>query len=361
MAGEQQRVVVIGATGYTGRLVAAELQRAGEPFVLVGRRAEPLEQLAAELGELATPWVADVSATDALADVVRTGAVVINCAGPFTGLAEPVVRACVEAGTHYLDTTGEQGFMRDIYARFHEPALAAGVSVVPAMAFEYALGDCAVAIGAEGLTPPLRTVDVIYAWGDGTSSRGTRRTFVRILSRRGVILEHEELRRRPQGARRRTVRISSGGDLQAVLFTAGEVLTVPRHVPSETVRGWAVLGSTTARMVPFFAPALPLVVTLFRPLIEAMATRQPDPEPAEREASRFTVRAELHDRNGLRRAIELRGRDAYALTAAIAVAGARRVLEPDAPRGALSPAQLVRPRAFIAALARRGLRLVENA
>jgi short subunit dehydrogenase-like uncharacterized protein len=361
MSREQQTVVLIGATGYTGRLVAHEIQRAGHPCVLVARRADRVEALAAELGELATYRVADVTDADALAETVRAGAVVINCAGPFIGLAEPVVRACIDAGTHYVDTTGEQGFMRTVYSRFHEAALDAGVSVVPAMAFEYALGDCAAAIGAAGLTQPLRTVDVIYAWGDGTSSKGTRRTIVRVLSRRGVVLEHEHLRRRPQGARRRDVRISSGGTLKAVLFASGEVLTVPRHLQSETVQGWVVLGSATARVVPLLAPVVPLVVTLLRPLIEAMATRRPDPEPAERETSRFTIRVELHDRNGLRRAVELRGRDPYAVTAAAAGAGARRALEPDAPRGTQSPAQFMRPRPFLTSLARKGVRLVENA
>jgi short subunit dehydrogenase-like uncharacterized protein len=360
MIREEQRVVVIGATGYTGRLVVQELQDQGLPLVVVGRRGSAVEELAAEVGALATPMVADVTDGDSLAAAVRAGAVVINCAGPFSELGLPVVQACVDAGTHYVDTTGEQSFMREVYSRFPEPAAKAGVAVVPAMAFEYALGDCAVALGAKALTRPLRTVDVIYAWGDSTSSRGTRRTIVRMLRRRGLVLEHQQLRRRPQGGGRRSVRISSGGERQAFMFSAGEVLTVPRHVDVETVRGWAVLDSGAARFIPFVAPVVPLVVTVFRPLIEAMATRRPDPEPEEREQSRFTVRAELHDRNGLRRAVELRGRDPYALTAAIAVAGARRALEPGAPTGVLSPAQFVRPRPFLAGLARKALRLVEN-
>jgi short subunit dehydrogenase-like uncharacterized protein len=360
MSREQENVVVIGATGYTGRLVAAELQRQGQPVVLVGRREAALEQLASELGELAIPMVGDVTSPESLAAVVGAGDVVINCAGPFSSLGPPVVQACIEAGTHYLDISGEQGFIREVYARFGPAAAEAGVVVAPAMAFEYALGDCAVALVAAGLTRPLRSVDVIYAWADPITSRGTRRTVVRVLGRKGVILEDDELRRRPQGSRHRTVRISSGGTLHAVLFTSGEVLTVPRHVEAETVRAWAVLGSRTARILPFLAPALPVAATALRPIIERLATRRPDPEPAQREASRFTIRAEIHDRNGLRRAIELRGRDPYALTAAIAVAGARRVLEADAPRGVLAPAELMPARPFLLALARRGLRLVEN-
>jgi short subunit dehydrogenase-like uncharacterized protein len=361
MSPDKNTVVVIGATGYTGRLVTRELQRRGLPFVITGRRLDALEQLETELDGLATPRIADVTDPDSLGEAVGAGDVVINCAGPFTELGMPVVRACIDAGVHYVDITGEQTFIRDVYTRFDGPAMDARVSVVPAMAFEYALGDCAVALGAEPLNRPLRTVDVIYAWGDTTSSRGTRRTAVRMLSRRGVVLEHEQTRRRAQGARRRTVRISSGGPLQAVLFTSGEVITVPRHVESETVRGWAVVGSGMARIAPLIAPVLPIAVTILRPLIEVIAARRPDPEPADREASRFTIRAEVHDRTGLRRAVELRGRDPYTVTAAVAVAGARRVLEQGVPRGVLSPAQLMDPRSFLTSLSRRGVRLVENA
>jgi short subunit dehydrogenase-like uncharacterized protein len=176
-----------------------------------------------------------------------------------------------------------------------------------------------------------------------------------------MVLENGRLRRRAQGSDRRTVRIASGAPLPAVLFTSGEVVTVPRHLQVESVRGWAVVGSTRARLLPLVAGLAPFVITLLRPLIEAFAVRKSDPDPEDREKSEFSIRVELHDRTGIRRAIELRGRDPYAVTAATIVAGARRALEAGAPRGVLTPAQLVAPRPFLTALATRGLRLVENA
>lgn len=354
-------MVVIGATGYTGRLVATEIRRLDQPFVIAGRNDEKVARLAAELGELALPRVVDVRDPESLSAVLTPGAAVINCAGPFTDLGEPVVRACIDAGAHYLDTTGEQGFMRMVQTRHHQAALGAGVSVVPAMAFEYALGDCAVAVGGAGMALPLRTVDVIYAWRGAASSRGTRRTVLRMLGRRGIIMDRGEPRRTAQGAERRTVSLSSADLAQAVLFTSGEVVTVPAHLDADTIKGWMVMGSRTARIVPFLSFVLPLLVPLLRPVLEAIVTRRPDPEPAERGASWFTIRVELHGRTGVRRAVELRGRDPYRLTAAIAVAGALRALETNAPRGVLAPAQLVEPRPFLIGLGRHGLRLVENA
>jgi short subunit dehydrogenase-like uncharacterized protein len=361
MHDDTRQVIVLGATGYTGRLVVRELERLKLPALVTGRDPRRLDHLAAELGTGMTSRVVDVTDVATLETALAPGAAVINCAGPFVDLGEPVVQACIRAGAHYVDTTGEQSFMRQVFTRYHDPALEAGVSVVPAMAFEYALADCAVAIGARGMATPLRSADIVYAWHHAATSRGTRRTAVRMLSRRGVVLHHGRPRRRAQGAERRTVRISSGGPHHAALFTSGEVLTVPRHVDVESIRGWAVLSAGKARLAPWVAPALPVLVTLLRPLIEVLATRRPDPEPDDREASRFTIRVELHDRTGVRRAVELRGRDPYTLTAAAVVAGARRLIESDPPRGVLAPAQLVEPRRFLHAMSGRGLRLVENA
>jgi short subunit dehydrogenase-like uncharacterized protein len=354
-------IVVLGATGYTGQLVAAELRRLGHRFVIAGRSDEKVAQLAAEIGELASPCVVDVRDPASLAAAITPGSAVINCAGPFTDLGETVVTACIEAGAHYLDTTGEQGFIRLVQTRHSEAALAAGVSVVPAMAFEYALGDCAVAVASAGMAVPLRSVDIFYAWRGAVTSRGTRRTAVRMAGRRGVVLDQGEIRRTAMASARRTVSLSSGDLAHAVLFPSGEVVTVPTHIESGTIRGWMVLGSRAARLARVVAPVLPIVATVFRPLLEAIVTRRPDPEPEDRAATWFTIRAELHGRTGVRRAVELRGRDPYALTAIIAVAGALRVLESDAPRGVVAPARLVAPRPFLLDLARHGLRLVENA
>jgi short subunit dehydrogenase-like uncharacterized protein len=359
--GEQPAITVIGATGFVGRLVARELARQDRPFRLTGRDADRLAALVEPLGADVETRIVDVRDADSLAAAIQPGDAVINCAGPFTEWGDPVIRTCLDARAHYLDTTGEQTFMRRVMDQYDERAHAAGVSVVPAMAFEYALADCAAALGGRGLAKPLRSVDAIYSWRTPASSRGTRRTVVRMLGRRGVILEGGRLRSRAQGSRRRAVQLSAGRPRQAVMFTSGEVITVPRHLETDAVRGWAVVGGRTARLVPLLSPFLPVIVPFLRPLIEAIATRAPDPNETVRAASEFTIRVELHDRTGIRRATELRGRDPYAITAAATVAGARRALAADAPRGVLAPAQLVEPRQFLAELARMGLRVVDSA
>ena len=341
-------IVVIGATGYTGGLVARALTHGRDSVVLAARDPDRLAEAAAGAGNPPTQPV-DVTDPGSLRSLIREGDAVINTAGPFTELGDPVVAACVDIGAHYLDTTGEQPFMKATYERYHDAARRAGVSVVNAMAFEYALGDCAVALAADGLGP-LRSLDVVYAWGGTASSRGTRRTVLRMLGR-GAHQRHDgAYHRRPAGTGSRRVTLASGRTLHAVQFGAGEVVTAPRYLEVRDARGWVVVGKTAARIAPVVAPALPYVMPLLRPVLQPLATWKPDPTPAEREASDFTIRVELEAADGAKAALEVQGSDPYGLTADAAIHGARRVLEPDAPRGVLAPSQLVEPRAFLDAM-----------
>ena len=346
-------LVVIGATGYTGALIARELGRQpdGPPVLLAARDPARLAAVAEEtgLGATAVVDVADPASLDAL---IQPGDAVINTAGPFTDLGEPVVRACVGRGAHYLDTTGEQPFMQTMRDRYHDAAVEAGVAVVNGMAWEYAYGDCAVAVLADG-RGPIRSLDVIYAWGGTVSSTGTRRTIVRMLGQRGWVRTGGRFRPEPMGARHRTVTLANGKTLHAAGFGAGEVVTAPRYLDVDNARGWMVMSPRSARLLPFVAPALPFLGPLLRPVLEPIVTRRPDPTPAERESSTFTIRVELEPVDGPPLAAEIQGVDPYGLTAVAAIHGGTRCLAPDPPAGVLAPAQLVDPRSLLDVLAPR--------
>ncbi|HUG41194.1 MAG TPA: saccharopine dehydrogenase NADP-binding domain-containing protein, partial [Longimicrobiales bacterium] len=342
--------------------VAADLAGGPGSFVLAGRDRGKVERLAAEVGGVAGAEVVDVRDRASLERLIRGGDAVINCAGPFSELGEPVVARCVEAGASYVDTTGEQPWMRAMRERYHDAALAAGVPVVNGMAFEWALGDCAAALLAARLRGrtadagrALRTLDVIYAWGGAASSRGTRRTSIRILGARAWELEGGRWRLRAPASRRRRVRFAGGRERWGIAFGAGEVVTVPRWSAAETVRGWLAVRRRNAVLARVVSPALPVLVPLLRPLLEPLATRAADPTLEERRASVFTIRLEAEAADGSRAAVEVRGADPYGLTAAIAVAGSRRTLEAGPPAGVLAPSQLVDPAVLLESLAPRGV------
>ena len=147
-------VVVFGATGVTGRRVAAYLaERAAESdlrWAAAGRDAGRLARTLGGIGVSAPETlVADSADPGSLAAVASRARVVLNLVGPYTLHGRPVIEACVAGGAHYVDLTGELPFVRGIIDDFDGPALAAGVKVVEVCGFEALPPDLAIALVAE--------------------------------------------------------------------------------------------------------------------------------------------------------------------------------------------------------------------
>ncbi|HEX5894664.1 MAG TPA: saccharopine dehydrogenase NADP-binding domain-containing protein, partial [Solirubrobacterales bacterium] len=174
-------IAVYGATGYTGRLVVTELADADADFLVSGRSREKLDDLTEQLNLDVPARVASVSDDDSLRNLLADCSVVIDCAGPFVRIGEPVLRAAVETSTHYLDTTGEQPYMKMAFERYGPGAAEAGVAVIPAMGFDYAPGDMLASLTAVGMGE-VDEVVLAYAWKGFTPSQGTARTTLEILS-----------------------------------------------------------------------------------------------------------------------------------------------------------------------------------
>ena len=108
------RIVLFGATGYTGRLTAERLVALGERPLLAGRSEERLASLAADLGGL--EWQrADVFRRNSVFDLVEEGDVLVSTVGPFAKWGEPAVGAAIAARGTYLDSTGEPPFIRRVF------------------------------------------------------------------------------------------------------------------------------------------------------------------------------------------------------------------------------------------------------
>jgi short subunit dehydrogenase-like uncharacterized protein len=143
-------VVVFGATGFVGRLVAGYLAEHAPEEVrvgLAGRSEARLKQVRAGLGSVAAQWpliVADSSDPDSLAALARTARVVATTVGPYRPRGLPLVAACAEAATDYVDLTGEVLFERDSIDRYHKVAAGTGARIVHACGFDSIPSDLGV-------------------------------------------------------------------------------------------------------------------------------------------------------------------------------------------------------------------------
>lgn len=143
-------IVLVGATGFVGRLTAAHLRDhapEGVRIAIAGRSRAKLDSVAAELGGAAGSWprlLVDVSDPAACADLARSARLVVTTVGPYALHGRHLVKACAVAGTHYADLTGEVLFARDSAEAFHDVAHRSGARIVHSCGFDSIPSDLGV-------------------------------------------------------------------------------------------------------------------------------------------------------------------------------------------------------------------------
>jgi len=179
------RVIILGATGYTGRLVAEAATRAGMAPVLAGRHPDALAALRADLAALApfgkepTVQIADAADAVSVRALVRDARdVLVTTVGPFVRLGRPAVEAAIDAGCGYIDSTGEPDFIRTIFETYGPQAQVSGARLFTAMGYDYVPGNLAGALAmrdaiADGRIPDRVEVGY-FVKGSGGFSSGTK-------------------------------------------------------------------------------------------------------------------------------------------------------------------------------------------
>lgn len=170
-------LVLFGATGFTGGLIAEYLQRRTSlRWALAGRDRSKLESRRAELEQSRTPiGIVEADSLDpaSLHAMARQAKVVISTVGPYTKYGEPLVAACVAEGTDYVDLTGETQWWQDIVERYHERAAAREVLIIPSCGYDCIPADMGALFCAAQLPrdQPM-TIDA-YARARGSASGGS--------------------------------------------------------------------------------------------------------------------------------------------------------------------------------------------
>ena len=186
-------VLLLGAAGNSGRLIAAELAARGLSVRLAGRRRGPLEDLARALaadGATTDVRTVDVSDAASLAEAIAGVGVVLSTIGPFARQAGPVIDACLAARLPYVDIANEwpavRGLLdRDEQARAHAVTLVTGAGFGPAATETLVLR----LVEQMGVVPDL--VRVAAAAGVTRQSDGVRQTIQESLSQ-GVAITYRD-------------------------------------------------------------------------------------------------------------------------------------------------------------------------
>ena len=192
MTQREYDLVMFGATGFTGALTAGYLARHvpdGCRWALAGRSRDKLEsvrtQLAAVDPDLAglPLLIADVTDAGSLRTVAAMTRVLVTTVGPYLAHGEPLVAACADAGTDYLDLTGESEFVDLMYLRHHARAVETGARLIHCCGFDSIPHDLGVRYTVQQLPlgVPLSVTGVLRA--GGTASGGTVHSAIGVLAR----------------------------------------------------------------------------------------------------------------------------------------------------------------------------------
>ncbi len=325
-------ILIYGATGYTGRLIAKHAVERGARPILAGRALDKVRGVAEPLGLSVRAFdLADPAGADAGLEGV---AAALCVAGPFSATSRPFVDACLRNRVPYLDITGEIDVFEALAARDAE-AKAGGVTLLPGVGFDVVPSDC-LAAHLKRRLPDASDLKLYLSVGTG-ASRGTVKTAVEAIGagtrmrRRGVLLT----RAAPEtgscdfgDGEKATIQVS-WGDVATAFHSTG--------IPNIEVHFEASLAIAALSRAPSFVKSL-LGTGFMQRLLKAQVDRMPEgPSEAARRAGRAVLVGVARNRKGETVRTRLTTPEGYTLTAATAFDAARRVADGEVQAGFQTP------------------------
>lgn len=339
--------LIYGANGYSGELIAREAAARGMTPILAGRSADKLTPLGRELGlpvrvfDLDGPPSGDspASGKTALDEGLDGVGLVLHCAGPFSATSAPMLAACLRAGAHYLDITGEIDVFEHAYTLDAEAA-DAGIVICPGVGFDVIPTDCVAATLAAEVPGAVR-----LALGFDTRagmSPGTLKTSVEGLASGSRVRRGGQLAGVPLGKIRRRVDFGDG-EKDAVAIPWGDVASAYRttgigdiavYIPTSPKRTRGLRLANLARPVVRLGP----VQRFMKRRIERSVS---GPSEQARAEHRTYVWGEVSDAAGETRTARIETANGYDLTVTGSLAFVEFLTTSTPSGGAYTPSQLL--------------------
>lgn len=333
------RLMIYGANGYTGQLIAREAVKRGIKPLLAGRNRDALEDLANQLG--LSRRVFELNHPTEVARNLEGVAVVLHCAGPFSRTAAAMLNACLDVNVHYLDITGEIDVF-EMCHRAHARAQHQGTVVLPGSGFDVVPTDCMAAMLKRRLADATSLVLAFEAGGG--PSPGTAKTSIEGLAKGGRARIDGELVRVPLAWKSRTFE-RNGKARSAMTIPWGDVYTAHVSTGIPNIETYMVVPPKTIqrmRQLRHFQALLKLgfVQNYMRRRVERTT---PGPSADRRRDSGSHVWGEVRNLAGREIKLALTAPNGYDLTVTASLGIAEHLLAlTSAPRGGyFTPSQLM--------------------
>jgi short subunit dehydrogenase-like uncharacterized protein len=329
-------LLIYGANGYTGELIARRAKRTNLalPVILAGRRADAVSKLGKELGYEHRVFGLDDAAS--VSRGIEGAKAVLNCAGPFARTALPMAEACLRAGVHYLDITGEIAVLEALSQR---DALAKerGVTLLPAAGFDVVPSDCLAAEAKHRM--PAATHLALGFRVLARMSRGTSITTIEGAHLGGFVRRDGQLTSVPSGWRTRSMDFGDGPE-KAITIPWGDISTAYRSTRIPNIEVYAavpLLSRVGVRLARFLGPVL-ASPGLKQFLIARLDGQAPGPNEEQRGRTESRFVAEVSDEKGSALSLRLITPEGYELTSWTALELGRRAALGQLPIGYQTPA-----------------------
>jgi len=336
---KNQSWMIYGANGYTGELIARQAVRNGVNPILAGRNKERIQHLANELGldyrvfSLEDPFE--------LVKNLSGISLVLHCAGPFSVTSSPMIEACLEVGSHYLDITGEINVFEHTHAKqLSDRAKGRGIILCSGVGFDVIPTDC-VALKLKELLPEATQLSLGFDSDSGISP-GTFKTMIRGLSSGSAERKAGNIISFPMGKKRRSIDFGRG-DKSATAIPWGDVSTAFYTTQIPAITTWIPMSAARITSVRLFSLAGPLFGTQIvqNGLLKWVDRSISGPDQKSREQAPAFIWGEAQTEDGKRKTVRIQTANVYDVTVYGALAVVERIFESSTlPSGSYTPASL---------------------
>ncbi|NDJ52180.1 MAG: NAD(P)H-binding protein [Chloroflexi bacterium] len=329
--------MLYGAYGYTGELIAEEALRRGHRPLLAGRNSDKLIPLAERLGLDYRVVVLDDP--DGLHEALNEVDLVLHAAGPFLFTAEPMLNACLDTATHYLDITGEISVFDLVFAQ-DDAAREQGIVLIPGVGFDVVPSDCLAKYVADQLPDATQLELAVKALE--SISRGTTLTALESMGPVGFVTRRDDAYQPIRmGTGSRVVAFPEIGECHVMPIPLGDLSSAARTTGIENINTSLAMARWQITATRLFGPVLIRLVGT-KPAQRVLAgvidrvVKGPSETARETGRSHFWAKATAPDG----RSVEawLVTAEVYKLTALVSVRAVERVLNNSDLVGALTPA-----------------------
>ncbi|MEX1002405.1 MAG: saccharopine dehydrogenase NADP-binding domain-containing protein [Crocinitomicaceae bacterium] len=306
------KIVLVGAYGYTGRIICEMLQEQQIRFTAAGKDEGQISQLLACFPAIEATKIIDISQPEMLPDFIAQFDLFINCAGPFTEESQEFVKAVANSEKkYYLDISGELNYVRRSRENYHETAKANQTLLIHACAFESFIADLGYQLLSKGMNH-IKSIKTYYHFEKSRPSPGTKITMKLSALRKFDMIKNSAWQVISSVSDQETVKWRDSEPLQAVPYPLPEVAFFHWQTQAEQIGSYMLLEKEASLFVGTKTPneaAIPEQLELLK------QRKGSGPSAEERKQQQSTLYIEISGEDSQKKRLRLICEDMYQITA----------------------------------------------